>query len=461
MQRIAIIGGGLSGTLMAIRLLQSASQRHIDLVETSPDVGLGAAYGTVFADHLLNVPAQNMSLFPDCPLHFCQWLGQHHPGIYHPDDFVPRLVFGKYVRETFQSALAAKPESVSLKIHQARAVDALEKEDGVQLKLDNGDALTADRVILALGNPPPNNPVHVEAHWETENRYVGNPWAAKGYDSVQSLQSILLIGSGLTALDFIAAAHRQGFRGVFHVVSSHGRFPLLHSLPVAEHTLSRQPDELAPATVRELVRWFKCEMQLARGDWRAVLQAFRPWVPLLWRRLPLSEKALFNRRLGSLWNVHRHRAAGSVLALVGGLQQAQQLFLHRGRVHSLEFLAHGMEIRVRTHNRTRNLFAERVVNCTGPCTDIEKNAVNDPLLQSLLASGSIRADALRMGMDALPDGQLLDAQGRPSPRYYTVGPPLKGVLFECTAVPEIREQAEKLAVLLSGKSFSRGATAKA
>lgn len=459
MERIAIIGGGLSGTLMAIRLLQCIGLRHIDLVEKSPDVGLGAAYGTVFAEHLLNVPAQNMSLFPDLPLHFCQWLERHYPGTCQPDDFVPRLVFGQYVRETFQSALAGKPASISLEIHQAQAIGTSEKEDALQIHLDNGNCITADRVILALGNPPPNNPVPVEAHWETENRYVANPWAAKGYDSVQSLQSILLIGSGLTALDFIAAAHKQGFRGVFHVVSSHGRFPLLHSLPVAEHTLARQPDELAPVTVRELVRWFKCELKLAHGDWRAVLQAFRPWVPLLWRRLPLSEKSLFNRRLGSLWNVHRHRAAGSVLALVGELEQAQQLFLHQGRVHSLEYLAHGMEICVRTHNQTRNLFAQRVVNCTGPCTDIEKNALHNPLLQSLLASGSIRTDALRMGMDALPDGQLLDAQGRPSACYYTVGPPLKGVLFECTAVPEIREQAEKLAVLLSGKSFSCGATA--
>jgi len=43
------------------------------------------------------------------------------------------------------------------------------------------------------------------------------------------------------------------------------------------------------------------------------------------------------------------------------------------------------------------------------------------------------------------DGGLVDAAGRVSNRLFTLGPLRKGELWESTAVPELRVQAERLA----------------
>jgi uncharacterized NAD(P)/FAD-binding protein YdhS len=89
------------------------------------------------------------------------------------------------------------------------------------------------------------------------------------------------------------------------------------------------------------------------------------------------------------------------------------------------------------------LVVERAINCTGPNTGIEM--IGSPVTQSLLRSGAGRPDPIGIGLACDPDGALLDAEGRASERLFTLGPLRKGELWETTAVPEIRVQAERLA----------------
>ena len=75
-ETIAIIGGGCSGTLLAIQLLrQRLPNARIVVIERSGTFGRGIAYADGGAAHLLNVCAANMSAFPDDPDHFARWLG--------------------------------------------------------------------------------------------------------------------------------------------------------------------------------------------------------------------------------------------------------------------------------------------------------------------------------------------------------------------------------------------------
>ena len=88
----------------------------------------------------------------------------------------------------------------------------------------------------------------------------------------------------------------------------------------------------------------------------------------------------------------------------------------------------------------------KVINCTGPRSDYSK--YQHPLLINLLARGLIDHDPLALGINATPEGQVLAYRGGPVAWLYTLGAPLKGVLWECTAVPEIRTQAKSLATRL-------------
>ncbi|HWY24061.1 MAG TPA: hypothetical protein VNX47_04035, partial [Nevskia sp.] len=54
-------------------------------------------------------------------------------------------------------------------------------------------------------------------------------------------------------------------------------------------------------------------------------------------------------------------------------------------------------------------------------------------------------DALGLGLLTDAQGALLDRDGQASTWLYTLGPARKGQLWETTAVPEIRVQAQALA----------------
>lgn len=447
-QTVVIVGGGVSGVLTAIQVLRQAkSPLHVHLVEERAEVGLGVAYSTRYSEHLLNVPALGMSLFEDEPEHFVQWLRNREPQWSDPQDFAPRLVFGKYVRSVFEEALLKKPASVEYTSHPTRAVAVTPSEHRMAVQLANGETLAGERVVLALGNFPPANPLTVPEAWQEKGGYFPNPWHDSLYEGVEALREVLLIGSGLTALDVVVAYQNLGFTGKFHLVSTHGLVPRVHH-PFGEHPLSFELSDLPPLlTTRTLYQLFKREMARADHDWRAVIQAFRSSTPDLWRRLPVREQALFMRRLAPWWNVHRHRVAPSIARLLEQLRTQGRFQVWQGRVAAMQPVAGGLEVSIQSRGGSSvgSLVAQRVVNCTGPQSDFTRLARHDSLIHSLLEQGLARPDALKAGLDALPNGRLFQADDQPSPHLFTLGTPMKGMLFECTSVPEIRQHAESLA----------------
>jgi uncharacterized NAD(P)/FAD-binding protein YdhS len=90
---------------------------------------------------------------------------------------------------------------------------------------------------------------------------------------------------------------------------------------------------------------------------------------------------------------------------------------------------------------------ERVINCTGSDEDYSQTA--NPLLRSLLASGRIVPNVIGKGLRTTEHGELRDADDAVLDWLFTLGPPRLGGLFETTAVPELRKQAEALALYLS------------
>ncbi len=147
---IAIVGGGFSGTLLMINLLRLGAR--VVLVERSRALlARGLAYGTRRPEHLLNVRAANMSAFPDDAAHFLRWMG--FADAEHANRFVPRLAYGRYLRELFMKAIADAPDRVLIKEQEAVGIA---DQDGVPvLRLDSGELVQARAIVLALGNAAP------------------------------------------------------------------------------------------------------------------------------------------------------------------------------------------------------------------------------------------------------------------------------------------------------------------
>jgi uncharacterized NAD(P)/FAD-binding protein YdhS len=84
-----------------------------------------------------------------------------------------------------------------------------------------------------------------------------------------------------------------------------------------------------------------------------------------------------------------------------------------------------------------------VVNCTGPECNYHK--LTDLLVVQLFSRGIIVPDPLFLGLDVGLGGTILNLEGERVTHLHTLGSPQKGILFETTAVPELREQAAELA----------------
>jgi uncharacterized NAD(P)/FAD-binding protein YdhS len=134
-----------------------------------------------------------------------------------------------------------------------------------------------------------------------------------------------------------------------------------------------------------------------------------------------------------------------VLELKSLLEKEGRLQCHRGRIFSISAENELLSVRFRDANAhtERELRVDYVVNCTGPECNYHK--LKDPLVVQLFSRGIIVPDPLFLGLDVGLGGIILNLQGERVNHLYTLGSPQKGILFETTAVPELRSQAAELA----------------
>ena len=135
----------------------------------------------------------------------------------------------------------------------------------------------------------------------------------------------------------------------------------------------------------------------APDGWQAVVDALRPHIPGLWRRLSPPDKRLFLRHVARYWEVHRHRVPPATAERIDQLRSAGRLSVLRGRVIAVSDKATGLCVRIEQGARVAEVTAGWLINATGPAADV--TATTDPLLRGLLDSGLARPDPLRLGID--------------------------------------------------------------
>lgn len=70
------------------------------------------------------------------------------------------------------------------------------------------------------------------------------------------------------------------------------------------------------------------------------------------------------------------------------------------------------------------------------------------MIKNLISSKLIQCDPVHLGINALPEGHVIQEDGTQSDIIYTIGLPLKGIVWELLAFPEIRAEAEELSKML-------------
>lgn len=437
---VAVVGAGAAGTLTAVQLCETATRRRtpLDLVllDPSPEAGRGTAYATRDPRHRLNVPAGGMSCYPDDPGHFTRWLCRHGEPAVTAADFATRYRYGAYLADTLAQAIVRAQGTVSVRRLRTRADSCTDTPDGrVDLHLADGGHLTADGAVLATGPAAPS------ADWappalRASDRFVAAPWSTGALDGPRSdTADILLVGTGLTAVDLALTLDRPG--RTVHALSRRGLLPQPHALtPAGPMSPPEGLDDTSLGRLRRAVYRHISRSVRTHGDWRPALDSLRPHTTRLWHSLTPEDRAEFVAREGALWNTHRHRMAPATAESVSRARTARRLGIHSGTVTDA---AEHDGLLVVTLSNGRTLHVGWVIDCTGP-----GRRYDDPLWRSLLASGAAAPGPLGMGV-ATRDGRLLDAEGRAGRPLFTLGAPRRGELWETTAIPEIRVQAAALA----------------
>ncbi len=434
---IAIVGAGASGTLVAVNLLRQGGARVL-LIDPAGH-GRGAAYSTCDERHLLNVPARAMSALADEPEDLLRWCAGRGLDVA-PEDFLPRRLYGEYLREL----LARFDAGGRLRILRARVENIVEPpfHGGVRLLLADGSELSADAAVLAVGHAAPQP---LRAGRGPDGRgIVQDPWAPGALGRLKGARRVVLVGSGLTAVDVAMTLTAESPDVKICAVSRHGERPRAHlpGAPCVRREIGVAPglslDEIAGAVEAELVR--------DPDGWRQVIDGLRPISNELWGALSLKDRERFESDLRWLWDVHRHRLAPPAAGRLDELIASGRMWIRSGTVLSIGPHPEG---RLLVQLSTGELLdADAVVNATGPARAGSERA--NPLVRRLLRCGRASLDELGVGLATSSDGALVNIEGGVSGRCFTLGPLRRGQLLESTAIPEIRIQAAALAAVLEG-----------
>src|SRR5688500_11632063 len=151
--------------MTALQLLRHAApDTRILLIERSGDVGPGVAYSTPDDRHVLNVPAARMSALAGEPDDLVRWADVA------PDAYIPRRVYGEYLRARLASAAArsdARLERMTGEVVRLRPT-----RGAIELMLSDGRHVACDRTVLALGGLPGGPPCELP----DDPRVVHDAW---------------------------------------------------------------------------------------------------------------------------------------------------------------------------------------------------------------------------------------------------------------------------------------------
>lgn len=407
MLSVAVIGGGASGVLATLHILkqQKISSRplQVTIYEKGEQLGAGLAYSTSAPEHILNVPAERMSYDESMPGDFVEWLRVNAPAELTTSEypFVRRYLFRKYLQDrlnTFSENWRWRHVSV----------DRLDSEaKGIRVTDASGEERIYDFCVLATGYKSLPMPIDGIAANEPSSKQVEN--LEDG--------DLLIVGTGLTAIDHWRTLRNRHFRGRVHFMSRRGVFPL----GFAFNSEVSVPLALGPSlTPFALFAHLRAFQKRHHCDWGYIASVVRPQLPSLWESWTLSQRRRCLEHLRPYWDAIRHRMPDVVLRELGNEMVRGDSLLHRSRRASV--VRRDGKLFLQTNNESYPL--SRTVNATGAPIHMEPLQWSRNLLDRC---------PLNLGFASRHE------------RLAVLGPASKTVSWESTAIPEIRLQAREIA----------------
>ncbi|OAP36468.1 hydroxyacylglutathione hydrolase [Sinorhizobium glycinis] len=460
---VAIIGGGFSGAAVALHLTRNLERAaRVIVFEPRTRLGAGLAYDTAEPAHRINVPAFKMSLYPDEPESFADYVvradtAATDPGAYTAEGmaYPRRSVFGDYVAAELAPSLA----SGAIEHRRTRVLEVGRSADQWTVLAEDGEALAADILVLAVSHPAPSLPKTLRP-LASSPKLVADSTRADALDGIAPADRVLIVGNGLTAADVVAALTERGHHGPVISISRRGLRSRGHPAVAQDPFGDFVSDPITRAS--ELLRRIRRTLRDARQQglsWHPVIDAVRAQGQQIWQALPVVERRRVARLARTHWDVHRFRIAPQVENVLDEAVENGRLEILAAAIASaaIEGDAISVELRQRGLETRRRMTVDAIVVTTGPAHgEILKS---QPFLTELEKEGVLTLCATGLGIACDLHARAVGTDGRVEENLFIAGPLARGTFGELMGLPQVTEHAvlvaREIETLLAGGEASR------
>lgn len=478
---VIIVGAGVSGTSALLSVLEQHSSGstgteslRVVVIDRSEDMYAGLPYGSRSGSASLTVTSLDEFLPDGMRSEFISWLDAHRDRILAADDslgisrhwvdehadeirrgqweslFVPRRLFGFFLRALVEERLAETPSATVLPLNGRAA--SLQRADSAGGPVDllvattSGTTLVHGRcVVLAVGSPPTRLLAHDPA--ETGSGRFLDDTHVHGMDhllqearaAVRGLpegasRDILVVGANADALELLHATVRADLERTWDrhvtILSTHGipdawtvhpdRRSEYRSHVVAHYAEHTDDADLTAsgmydAVVRdvdEALRNGFCEQD--------TVDELRELCAQLLERMPLTELKRYVDVYGTMVNRFNRPTGGDYQRTASALLQSARIHGARGHFEHAENGPGGWRVRISNDRGVSTL--DRAFGVIINCAGFENVAdTHDPFLRSLQDEAGLLASSSRTGF-------LVDEHFQAAPGVFVAGPLLAGNL---------------------------------
>ncbi|QDH78415.1 hypothetical protein FKX85_04950 [Echinicola soli] len=480
MKNITIIGGGANGVSAFIELFIQVTTAGLErkvqvtIVEKDDKLGYGLAFGTPQPGHILNTQADLMGIFAHEPAHFANWLkkqghrkNQNVKGTGDMDNaYTTRIFYGDYIAEQAEIYLKrAKALHFPVQVLKDHAMDIDTQKGRYQVKLESGEIIMSDFVILALGTPKPNNFTTFRKH----QRFLDFPWPASRIKTkIPTEAHVGVLGSSLSAIDTVMTLVDNNHQGKITLFSPDGKLPRVQPLEnkayeriylTLENIHKIKRKTLKKPRVKTLLRLLMDEVEHYEGhpvDWlqhtsressaKALLHwdiscaeeggdallniadAMRYDASTIWSWMGTDQKLLFKKWVGSDWAINRHpmplHNAKKLLRLFD-LGQLEVCAMEDG-----DAVSHEKDTFSVKTNQNKLVSVDFLVNATGSSSALDQ--MESPLIHNLMERQFIQP--YKVGGAIINERTMQVISPRGGEGIYAVGHIANGILMDINAV---------------------------
>jgi uncharacterized NAD(P)/FAD-binding protein YdhS len=486
--KIAVVGGGSVGMAYFTQLIDEAVRQGLGaglevlIFESQQSTGPGYAYQADFECNLLNTRADAMSAVAGDKRHFIDWLKQHgaaHAGDF-PDTviddhaFLPRSLFGRYLADHYQQALAlARKHGIEVTRVASTVTDLIALSDRRPcIDTDSGTAYVVDRVILSVGNLPStsfptlhNRPGFFRSPYPTSSMVRDIPNTAP----------VCVLGTGLSSIDAVLSLVEAGHRGKIIMASRNGRLPSVRGNFNQSRTLSRLTREKidgfcsanggvlkladvftvlrqeieeatgasidleqimnAGAGIQDYISSEIAQASNAERLWQSVIYSTNCVIDYVWHRLSADDKRVFQSTFGSLWSSYRVSFPVKNAHKLHALLRADRVLVFGG-VKQVLYNEASKVFETRIDDPSKGfrtvVESEYLINATGFSVDVEQSDV--PLVRNLLRRRLARPNPFGGFELDFDTGKLVNAAGNIWPNVSVLGSLASGTYFWTNAM---------------------------